>query len=99
MTDIGHNQTRIGGIAADQLRSIVQRVERLEEEKAAIAADIRDIFAEAKGNGYNVKAMRTILKLRKQDAAERHEQENMVALYCRALGMKAQPDLFDEAEA
>ncbi len=79
--------TITGGVAGDQLRSIVERIERLEEEKAAIAADIREIFAEAKGNGFDTKAIRQILKLRKMEVAERHEQEAVLELYMRALGM------------
>lgn len=89
----GHNSKRAGGVAADQLRGIVERVERLEEEKAGLAADIRDVFAEARGNGFDVKAIRTIIKLRKQDPAEREEAETVLDTYLRALGM--QPDLFD----
>lgn len=73
--------------AKDQLKAIVERIERLEEEKKAIADDIRDVFAEAKGNGFDVKALRTILKLRKQDRDERQEQEAIVELYMSALGM------------
>lgn len=88
----GHN--RVGGIAVAQLKSIIGRVEKLEEEKAGIAADIRDVFAEAKGNGFDVKAIRTIIRMRKQDASEREEQETVLDTYLRALGM--QPDLFDE---
>lgn len=93
MTKIGHN-TRVAGVAADQLRSIIERVERLQEEKDGIAADIRDVFAEAKGNGYSVPALRTILKMRKKDAQQREEEELTLDTYKRALGM--QPDLFDE---
>ena len=91
----GHNSKRVGGVAVDQLRSIVERVERLEEEKAGLAADVRDVFAEAKGNGFDVPAIRKILKLRKQDAAEREEAATVLDTYLRALGM--QPDLFDGA--
>lgn len=80
-------KTRAGGIPADQLRSIVERIEKLEEEKTNIGADIRDVFAEAKGNGYDVKALRQIVKLRKMDAHERDEQETVLATYMRALGM------------
>lgn len=76
-----------GGLAADQLRSIIERVEKLEEEKGAIAADIRDVFAEAKGNGFDVKAIRTIIKMRKMDASEREEQETVLDTYLHALGM------------
>lgn len=80
-------KTRVGGVAVDQLRSIIDRVEKLEEEKTAIAADIRDVFSEAKGNGFDVKALRQVMKLRKMDAAEREEQEAVVDTYRRALGM------------
>ena len=73
--------------AKDQLKAIVERVERLEEEKKAIADDIRDVFAEAKGNGYDVKALRTVIRLRKQDKQEREEQEAILDTYLQALGM------------
>ncbi|MCT8971671.1 MULTISPECIES: DUF2312 domain-containing protein [Microbaculum] len=76
-----------GGIATTQLHSIVQRIERLEEEKKALADDIRDVYAEAKANGFDVKALRTIVKLRKQDTAERQEHEAILATYMVALGM------------
>jgi uncharacterized protein (UPF0335 family) len=101
MTGPGHNskKTRVGGISVDQLRSVVERVEKLEEEKAAIAADIRDVFLEARGNGYDVKALRAILKLRKMDAHERDEQETMVDTYRRALGMAPQLEMFNEEES
>ncbi len=79
--------TKKGGIAADQLRTIVERIERLEEEKSGIASDIRDIFAEAKGNGYDVKTLRKVIQLRKLDAAERDEQEHLLDTYKLALGM------------
>jgi uncharacterized protein (UPF0335 family) len=88
--------TRVGGVAVDQLKSIIARIEKLEEEKAAIADDIKDVFAEAKGNGFDVKAIRQILKLRKMDAQEREEEETILDTYLRALGML--PD-FEEAEA
>jgi len=84
-----------GGIAGDQLRSIIERVERLEEEKSALAADIREIFAEAKGNGYDVKALRQVLKIRKMEVSERQEQELILDTYLRALGMA--PELEEEA--
>jgi uncharacterized protein (UPF0335 family) len=73
--------------AKDQLKAFVERVERLEEEKKAIADDIRDVFAEAKGNGFDVKALRQVIKLRKQDANERREQEAILETYLHALGM------------
>jgi uncharacterized protein (UPF0335 family) len=79
-----------GGVAAGQLRSFVERIERLEEEKKGIADDIRDVFAEAKGNGYDTKVMRQVIRLRKKDAAERQEEEALLDLYMHALGM-AQP--------
>jgi len=78
---------KTGGIAADQLKSVIERIERLEEEKAGLASDIKDIFAEAKGNGYDVKTLRTVIRLRKQDAAEREEAEFLLETYKRALGM------------
>lgn len=75
----------IGGIAVDRLRSLIERIERLEEEKAAIASDIRDIFAEAKGAGFDTKAMRACIKLRKMRAADRDEQEYLIETYRKAL--------------
>ncbi len=76
-----------GGIAREQLRSFVERIERLEEEKKAIADDIRDVYAEAKGNGFNTKTLRQVVRLRKQDRDERMEQEALLDLYLHALGM------------
>jgi uncharacterized protein (UPF0335 family) len=73
--------------AKDQLKAIVERIERLEEEKKTISDDIRDVYAEAKGNGFDVKALRTIVRLRKQDANERAEQETILETYMQALGM------------
>lgn len=73
--------------AKDQLRSIIERVERLEEEKKVIADDIKEVFAEAKGNGYDVKVLRTIIRMRKQDANERSEHETILETYLEALGM------------
>ncbi|MDQ0438382.1 uncharacterized protein (UPF0335 family) [Kaistia dalseonensis] len=77
----------VQGVAAAQLKSIVERIERLEEEKSAIADDIKDVYGEAKGNGYDTKALRTIIRLRKQDASEREEQDAILELYKNALGM------------
>ncbi|HYY84513.1 MAG TPA: DUF2312 domain-containing protein [Beijerinckiaceae bacterium] len=74
-------------VAADQLKSFIERIERLEEEKAALAGDIKEIFLEAKGNGFDTKAMRKILSLRKKDHAERQEEEAILELYMQALGM------------
>ena len=73
--------------AKDQLKAIIERIERLEEEKKTISDDIRDVYAEAKGNGFDVKALRTIVRLRKQDANERAEQETILETYMQALGM------------
>jgi uncharacterized protein (UPF0335 family) len=73
--------------AKDQLKAIIERIERLEEEKKTISDDIRDVFAEAKGNGFDVKALRTIIRMRKQDANERAEQETILETYMQALGM------------
>ena len=73
--------------AKDQLKAFVERIERLEEEKKTISDDIRDVYAEAKGNGFDVKALRTIVRLRKQDANERAEQETILETYLQALGM------------
>ena len=75
----------VGGIAADRLRSLIERIERLEEEKKAIASDIRDIFAEAKSAGFDVKIMRAVIKLRKMNAADRDEQEFLLDTYKKAL--------------
>ena len=73
--------------AKDQLKAIVERIEKLEEEKKASSDDIRDVYAEAKGNGYDVKALRTVIRLRKQDKQEREEQEAILDTYLQALGM------------
>lgn len=79
------SDTEIDGIAVDRLRSLIERIERLNEEKAALESDIRDIFAEAKSAGFDVKIMREIIKLRKQNAAERDEHETLLETYRRAL--------------
>lgn len=85
-------KAKVGGIAVDQLKSIVARVEKLEEEKAGISADIADVFAEAKGNGFDVKAIRAIIKLRRLDASEREEQETILDVYLNAMGMLPETD-------
>jgi uncharacterized protein (UPF0335 family) len=77
----------VGGIAADRLRSVVERIERLEEERKALAGDIKDIYAEAKSAGFDVKVIRQIISLRKKEPAEVEEQETLLDLYRRALGM------------
>ncbi len=74
-------------VAKDQLRSVVERIERLEEEKKAIADDIRDVYAEAKANGFDTKVLRQVVSLRKKDLAEREEQDAIRDLYLSALGM------------
>jgi uncharacterized protein (UPF0335 family) len=74
-------------VAKDHLKAFVERIERLEEEKKALSDDIRDVYAEAKGNGYDVKALRTVVRLRKQDADERREHEAILEVYLQALGM------------
>ena len=79
-------------VAKDQLRSIVERIERLEEEKKAIADDIKDVYAEAKGNGFDTKILRKVITLRKQDASERMEQEMTLDTYLHALGMIEDPE-------
>lgn len=87
---IGHNseaESPATKFTKDQLRAIIERVERLEEEKKTITDDIRDIYAEAKGNGYDAKVLRTIVRMRKQDAGERQEQETILETYMHALGM------------
>ena len=85
--------------AKDQLKSIVARIERLEEEKKTISDDIRNVYAEAKGNGYDVKALRAIVRMRKQDANERQEQETILETYMQALGMLSELPLGQAAIA
>jgi len=77
----------VGGIAGERLRSFIERIERLEEEKAALSADSREVFAEAKANGFDTKIMRQVLRLRKLDRDDLQEQEHLLDLYKRALGM------------
>jgi uncharacterized protein (UPF0335 family) len=83
-SDVEQAQTRF---AKDQLKAFVERIERLEEEKKGIADDIKDVYAEAKGNGYDTKALRKVIALRKQDKDERAEQEAILETYLHALGM------------
>ncbi len=92
----GHN--RVGGVAVDQLKSIIQRVENLEESKAALSADIKDVYAEAKGNGFNCKAIKKIISIRKLDASEREEEETILDTYLHALGMIPQMEMDLEQE-
>jgi len=81
------NEQSAHRFAKDQLKAIVERIERLEEEKKATSDDIRDVYAEAKGNGFDVKALRTIVRLRKQDTDERREEQEVLETYMHALGM------------
>jgi uncharacterized protein (UPF0335 family) len=74
-------------VTAERLKSFIERIERLEEEKKGIADDIKDVFAEAKGTGFDVKIMRQVLRMRKMEADERREQEELLDVYMRALGM------------
>lgn len=91
---IGHNSATsvlddqaTHSFAKEQLKAIVERIERLEEEKKTISDDIKDVYGEAKGNGYDVKALRTIIRMRKEDANRRSEHETIVETYQQALGM------------
>lgn len=88
---IGHNSegadSAVTKFSKDRLKSIIERIERLEEEKKVISDDIRDVYAESKGNGYDVKALRTIVRMRKQDANDRAEQEAILETYLQAMGM------------
>ena len=86
-TAAAKNEETAHRFAKDQLRAFVERVERLEEEKKAIADDIKDVFAEAKANGFDTKALRALVRLRKQDADERKEYETVLETYMHALGM------------
>lgn len=97
MPEISDDQNRSNdkGLGRDQLRGLVERIERLEEEKSAIADDIKEVYGEAKGTGFDVKAMRQIVKMRKMDASDRMEQEAILDTYLHALGMV--PDLEEEA--
>lgn len=83
----GDDEAEAGGIAKERLRSIVERIERIEEERKALGADIKDIFAEAKSAGFDVKVLRQVIALRKKEPAEVKEQETLLDVYRRALGM------------
>ena len=84
---VAKTETKAGGIAAERLRSIVDRIERLEEERKALAGDIRDIYAEAKSAGFDVKVLRQLIRVRRQEPADVEEQETLLDVYRRALGM------------
>jgi len=77
----------VGGVAGDRLRSLVERVERLEEEKAALSGDIREVYSEAKSAGFDIRILRQIVRLRKLDGSDRREMEELLDLYKRALDM------------
>ncbi|MEM7506651.1 MAG: DUF2312 domain-containing protein [Pseudomonadota bacterium] len=89
MSDASFSTTQV---AADQLRSIVERIERLEEEKKEVADQVKEVYAEAKANGYDAKTLRRIVSLRKKPAEERDEEEALLDLYMSALGMLPSPD-------
>lgn len=82
----------VGGVAGDQLEQYISRIERLNAEKKTIAEDIREVFAEAKSNGFDNKIMRQILKLKGMDESDRQEQEHLLDLYKRALGIDMEPE-------
>ena len=77
----------VGGIAGDRLKSFIERIERLEEEKRALANDIKEVYAEAKGNGFDTKIMRQVIRLRRMDKDDLDEQDALIDVYKRALGM------------
>jgi uncharacterized protein (UPF0335 family) len=79
--------TQVGGIAGDRLRSLIERIERLEEERKALGNDIKDIYGEAKSAGFDVKVLRQLIRIRKQEPADVEEQETLLDLYKRAIGM------------
>jgi uncharacterized protein (UPF0335 family) len=87
----------VGGIAGDRLKSFIERIERLEEEKRALQEDIKEVFAEAKGTGFDTKVMRQIIKIRRMDKDDLDEQETLLDVYKRALGMI--PDFEEHREA
>ena len=83
----GEDAAQYGNISAERLRSLIERIERLEEERKALSSDIKDIYAEAKSAGFDVKVIRQLIRLRKQEPAEIEEQETLLDVYRRALGM------------
>jgi uncharacterized protein (UPF0335 family) len=84
---VSEEEIKAGGVAVDRLRSLVERIERLEEERKALGSDIKDIYAEAKSAGFDPKVLRQLIRIRKQEAADVEEQETMLDIYRRALGM------------
>lgn len=87
----------IGGIAGERLKSFIERIERLEEEKRTLAEDIKEVYAEAKGTGFDTKIMRQLIRIRKRDQDELDEEETLLDVYKRALGML--PDAAPQAQA
>ena len=86
MADDSSSIDVLNGTAQTQLKTIIERIERLEEDKAAVMADLKEVFAEAKGNGFDVKFLRKVIRLRKQDTAKRQEEEALLDLYLSAIG-------------
>ena len=84
---VSEEEIKSGGVAVERLRSLVERIERLEEERKALSSDIKDIYGEAKSAGFDPKVLRQLIRIRKQEAAEVEEQETMLDIYRRALGM------------
>ncbi len=78
----------VGGVAGERLKSFIERIERLEEEKKALSEDIREVYSEAKGSGFDIKIIRQIIRLRKMESAERQEMEEVLSVYLRALDME-----------
>lgn len=81
----------VGGIAGGHLRSLIERIERLQEDRSAVNADIREVYAEGKAAGFDVKIMRQVVRLRRMEKADRDEQETLLELYRRAIGMDPDP--------
>ena len=86
MADDSSNVDVLNSTAQSQLKSVIERIERLEEDKAAISADLKEVYLEAKGNGFDVKIIRKVIRLRKQDTAKRQEEDALVDLYLSAIG-------------
>lgn len=85
---IGHNTKNVGGVAGERLRSFIERVERLENEKSNLAEDIKEVYSEAKGVGFDTKTIRKIISIRKMDTEKRREQQELLDLYASAIGMQ-----------
>jgi uncharacterized protein (UPF0335 family) len=86
MADDSPNIDTLGATAQGKLKSLIERIERLEEDKAAVASDLKEVYAEAKGEGFDTKIIRKVIRLRKADAAKRQEEEALVELYITAIG-------------